>query len=491
MRTTLSVVVLVLLALTAPHLRAAPPNPDAPSVAGKLVGPEKLDEKLCKTFRVRAYQKDESKSRRGREGFTALECKSSLTTSGGFEIRELPECQCQLWAELDGWISEPLDLLVPANGKVFNMRAAGKIKVGLDFKGMPPAVQDASLRVAVKESKNFELDPTNTKVWQLAADAVLIDVNIPSGNCELFLHWGSDPDSFSPEALRFTPEPATFKLGSGETREVRLSCEPCARLTLIEEGGRSVSPSHVVLTNDGKKPPFRGSSQQGGTLSLYQLLAGKYTMKINMPHYEPYAAEVVLKAGEICTHEYKLKPTADNKLTGTVVDDKGKPVAGAELRVGATGATSVSDKDGRFTVNEPYAGGSFDTIYVMADGFEEEWYKPQGADVQIKLRRATMIHGSIKGGAGMRVQVAVYKTYPGDSDDYDNKLEFGLSKPDGSYALTLLSSFRGAIPQSADVVLTHGTTVIVKHIEGLAKGMWVGVDFELPAGGLGYGRPET
>ena len=73
-------------------------------------------------------------------------------------------------------------------------------------------------------------------------------------------------------------------------------------------------------------------------------------------------------AALVLEHDLLLQKAAT--ITGRVVDDAGRGVAGARVSGGGSGATDTTDEGGRFNLPEVTPYGNQNTVRVEADGFE-------------------------------------------------------------------------------------------------------------------------
>ena len=168
--------------------------------------------------------------------------------------------------------------------------------------------------------------------------------------------------------------------------------------TVLDATGHPVANASVVVASAGATPDsspntvvmvtadMQATSAADGTFRIEGMTAGaRYDLRAEAPEGEGTAEGVVFRAGEVVAHaEIRLEktPRAGASLRGRVVDEAGKPVAGAgvwllrEIRqpsvVGSDDAGRVSTAaDGTFRARALKAGGY--RAQLTATGFTETY----------------------------------------------------------------------------------------------------------------------
>jgi len=104
------------------------------------------------------------------------------------------------------------------------------------------------------------------------------------------------------------------------------------------------------------------STDPDGTFLTYELPGGQHPVMVRHPDFQPGKLMAVVRIGAVTAQDIKLEPAPPKvgKLSGTIVDLKGKPVAGAtlgingpdtrELRADLAGSFNVDLKPGAYTI---------------------------------------------------------------------------------------------------------------------------------------------
>ena len=95
------------------------------------------------------------------------------------------------------------------------------------------------------------------------------------------------------------------------------------------------------------KTPLAIQSDVEGKFRLEGASPGKVTAKIRAAGFDGTESVVELASGK--TADLKVSLTGNGALSGTVLTDDGKPVAGATIQMAGTKANVQTDKDGKFT----------------------------------------------------------------------------------------------------------------------------------------------
>lgn len=158
---------------------------------------------------------------------------------------------------------------------------------------------------------------------------------------------------------RFDPYAASNNRGAPERGAGRSS----ALDGLVTDAGGTAVASARLRFLHGLNAAEETTTDGEGRYSFPRLYPGAALLEIEIPGREPVVREVRLLPDRPERANYHLEPPVD--LPGRVLDRRGKPVAGAELRIDRR--TTTSDEEGRFTFLAITPGPGI--AYVRAKGF--------------------------------------------------------------------------------------------------------------------------
>ncbi len=147
-----------------------------------------------------------------------------------------------------------------------------------------------------------------------------------------------------------------FQVEAGRIYEVDFNLERGCRIhgTVLNSSGTPLKDAKVVLHVAGTAAlsPFRTTTDAQGRFELEPVEPGFYNVSVRHERHKGRGDQTasVPRPGDAFEVNVVLETGA--QLGGRVVDDEGNPVEGASITVAnaKTGATTKSDKDGRFMV---------------------------------------------------------------------------------------------------------------------------------------------
>ncbi|WP_158587461.1 carboxypeptidase regulatory-like domain-containing protein [Neobacillus notoginsengisoli] len=128
-----------------------------------------------------------------------------------------------------------------------------------------------------------------------------------------------------------------------------------------------------------------------GTFS-FKIREGSHQVKVTSFGYKPYEGTVVVKKGQVTSVDFVLQDAESYNVTGKVIDESGKPVPYAFLRLKNTPLTAIrTDGEGNFEIRKIPTGTY--GINVSGEGIHgksEELSIKQNTTVEIKVKKLTV-----------------------------------------------------------------------------------------------------
>lgn len=193
---------------------------------------------------------------------------------------------------------------------------------------------------------------------------------------------------------------------------------------------------------------YTAQTDRRGNVLIRDITPGIFDVRVSAPGHATWDFTYYENLGRTLeTYDVTLAPEAS--LSATVVDQNGRPVAGATIRLGAVlgsngqsygvPKTNVlqSDARGRFTLDGLPAGSV--NVYVTMDGYHQgsrEMIKVPGKDVRITIGQGGIIRGKVQGmaqAAGQKVVVALDRA---DGPGVGIDSTYANCRDDGSYEFT-------------------------------------------------------
>jgi hypothetical protein len=182
--------------------------------------------------------------------------------------------------------------------------------------------------------------------------------------------------------------------GAGRTLEVKLERTASLIGRVLDEEGKPVVESDVLLYSDIQYPSRLGTSvatvtevRNDGTFSFDRLIAGvSYYVQISATNHATLIGEHIrAKAGEIARPKEFRLPAADQELRGVVVDQRGQPVVGATVGFQRTdGRQLMAPRPGRWFQQTDDQGRFHLTALPRGPLTLTAYRKPEGADRSIR-----------------------------------------------------------------------------------------------------------
>jgi len=198
------------------------------------------------------------------------------------------------------------------------------------------------------------------------------------------------------------PDQKTASLQLAELKQGRLRVQ-----VFLTPGSKKVVPKLTLrataLGSFGLQRPQIGNKATDGALEFDLTLGRLYVLSASAEGHESQAQWITPTAGTLSA-SLRLRRLAKHPLTGTVVDDQGKPIAKARVLVVLSktatqfaGACLVlpnkqgsTDKQGKFRITNIGTGGEA-YLLVRQRGFASRRVSIGGADLRIQLERGTGI----------------------------------------------------------------------------------------------------
>jgi hypothetical protein len=166
------------------------------------------------------------------------------------------------------------------------------------------------------------------------------------------------PFSFFIEHPDYVPQTADLAVVADKTTELRVDLKRGGRVygTVTDPSGRPVPDARIFLLGvygEGRPIPMPGTAVQSDEKGQYQIKAisaGTYGIRFRHKRYEPLdRLDLTFSAP---TDEYRIDVvlTPGARITGRVVDEQGKPIAGAHVMASniESAMTERTDQDGNF-----------------------------------------------------------------------------------------------------------------------------------------------
>lgn len=147
-----------------------------------------------------------------------------------------------------------------------------------------------------------------------------------------------------------------------------------------------------------------------GTFS-FKIREGSHLVKVTSFGYEPYEGTVVVKKGQVTSVDFVLQDAESYNVTGKVMDESGKPVPYAFLRLKNTPLTAIrTDGEGNFEIKKVPTGTY--GLNVTGEGIQsksEELSVKQNMTIEIKVKKLAVPLGkewSVANGNNARTGVS-------------------------------------------------------------------------------------
>ena len=236
--------------------------------------------------------------------------------------------------------------------------------------------------------------------------------------------------------------------------------------TVVDEDNKGILGAQVVISKDGAKVAEM-LTDAAGTYSAKDLEPGSYSIAVTCEGYDDAAA---VKA-EVTTEDVKVDaivlkktpivvPGGNYKVTGTVVDDEGTPVANAEVVLGAAAGNYPAvktDAKGAFTV-EKVEDGKY-TLTVSKEGYttataEVTVDKADKAVGEVRLNRIGVYDVTVTAGENGSASADKETAQEGDTVTV-------TVKPDRDYVLDAIQAVDG---EDEAVALTKKSETIYTFV---------------------------
>jgi len=218
-------------------------------------------------------------------------------------------------------------------------------------------------------------------------------------------------------------QPVEVTLEGGETRtgvKVELSTGGVVEVTVTElDDNTPVEKANVSVTHIATNEGFDRVTDKEG-IARIRLAPGEYKLtRVYKSDYQYERQDKTFAVEDGKTSNVSVQLRGYPKITGTVRDEKGKPVAGAKIKVCPLGrGETTSDEEGRFEVRREAPQWAQDVVpYVVARHFERNLAAAVeiGEDtkkVEVKLIDGVVFFGKVVDIEGKPIEGAkVYLTF--------------------------------------------------------------------------------
>jgi protocatechuate 3,4-dioxygenase beta subunit len=239
-----------------------------------------------------------------------------------------------------------------------------------------------------------------------------------------------------------------------------------------------------------------------GTFAIRDVAPGKYDLRVRGPEFAELVVRDVTIAPGKPTDVGTLTVMRGRQLTGRVVDGKGKPVAGAKVRIGdmlfsmdgaedqlenfeemAGMRTGITDQDGTFTL----VGIGKKRTQVMADhparGRSDASQIPAGTDDPPPVTLTLRGFGSITGRVTLKGEPAAGVNVTTTPQGGGAQLQMAQTLDDGTFTLAKVAEGThvvSAMQQSGMGMSLRSTSVTVQIVAGRPTK----VDIDIPVGNI-------
>ncbi len=249
-----------------------------------------------------------------------------------------------------------------------------------------------------------------------------------------------------------SPAPASDVAGGGTTGRIR------GRVVV---GGVGLSGATIT---SAKLP--QATSGADGDFELDAVPPGTHVLKAVLDGYKPLEQTVDVKAGDEARVTFELtKPTGPGRIRGVVKNDKGAPVADAEVTAAGRAAVKTG-ADGSYTVDG--AGPGPVTVSVKAKGFkpaeDAAQVPPEGVAtldfsvVPVGAGVPATIRGTVRAVSGKVVKATVKISDVNLTVPIKGDGRFVVQVPGGKYTLTIEAA--GYVTQVKTVEVADGDQAI-------------------------------
>lgn len=193
-----------------------------------------------------------------------------------------------------------------------------------------------------------------------------------------------------------------FRVEAGKIYEAEFNLQRGCRIhgTVLNTAGMPLRDAKIVLHVAGMAvlSPFRTVTNDQGRFELEPVDPGSYNVSVRHERHKGRADPTasVPHAGD--SFEVNVVLESGAQLGGRVIDDEGRPVEGANITVAnaKTGASTKSDKDGRFMV---YGQEAVPTnLSAQKEGLGMVYLRnapPNSTDLVLRMPTPGTVHGRV------------------------------------------------------------------------------------------------
>jgi len=154
----------------------------------------------------------------------------------------------------------------------------------------------------------------------------------------------------------YVPQSTELRVEAGKTSELRIELQRGGRIygTVTDQAGHPIKDVRIfMLAMQGRPIPMPGTAVQSDEKGQYQIKAvppGEYGIRFRHRRYEPLDRMDMTFTGPTDEYRVDVVLTLGARITGRVVDEQGKPIAGAHLMASniESAMTERTDADGNF-----------------------------------------------------------------------------------------------------------------------------------------------
>jgi len=278
--------------------------------------------------------------------------------------------------------------------------------------------------------------------------------------------------------------------GEGPPQDVQITLYPFDRFvegTIADLEGRPLSGAEVFA--------YETLRVRTGEDGRYEIAVPSIGSQIRLTAQAPGFAQEDATAeapqgAKRARVDFRLKP--EFRITGTVRDESGRPIEGANVRTIFTRENvAVTGEDGRFTLGNLDPGRPRHMLYARREGFVETRVDVETSGVEwvqdLVLRRGARVEGSVFDPSG--APVAGARLFIGFSPAAYNRLD-AISRDDGSFVFpavppgkeNLVTQAPGFAPHILNLAVPEDGAALSAIVVRLEAGHFVGGTVRDPAG---------
>ena len=187
--------------------------------------------------------------------------------------------------------------------------------------------QGETKEAMVTQLGDYTIEDNNFKQFEVMLPAITSD-----GNYNIGFYCHSDPNMF----ILYLTDVVIEEVTSGSVKG-----------TVTDTDNNPLQGVTVSVKTTG----LTATTGEDGKYSFAEIEPGNYTLSFNRDGYATSETEISVEAGTTVNADAKLVKLKELSVSGTIMSEEGKPVAGASVTVdGYTSASAVTASDGKFSI---------------------------------------------------------------------------------------------------------------------------------------------